>query len=145
MHRQNLSRWLLVAVAAAIAGHPGTTQASLPVPYAIVGCIEGGSFRSQGFAGRSLVSAELKALEGKTIRIEGLLSPGDAFVASALYIVHEQCRAYLHRRYFLCSPCQTIMGAPPSKMLPRDDDSTKIEMSPAAIKEFDNYARVMRR
>lgn len=145
MQRQSSIGLFIAALTVATAIVRDDAHASLPVPYAIVGCITNGSFQSEGASGKSFVSTELKALEGKTARLEGLLSPGDHFVASALYIVHEQCRADLHRRYFLCNPCQTILNAPPSQMLPRDERSPKLELSPAALKEFDGYPHSMRR
>lgn len=139
----NVISWLIVAVA--IAGLPRPTQASLPVPYAIVGCVHEGKFHSQGSAGPNLANPGIRALEGKTIRIQGWLSPGDRFGAQALYIVHEQCREDLHRSYFLCNPCQTLPDGPPSRMLPNEESGTKVPLPPAAIRELDDYPRLMRR
>lgn len=139
-----LARRLFVA-AAAVTSLPHLAQASLPVPYAIVGCISEGRFQSQGLMGRALASSVLRALEGKTIRIEGLLYPGDMFRGSAIFIVDNECRNNLHKRYFLCDPCQTLPGVgPPSRMLPRQG-GTIVSLPPAAMKELDDYPRLMRR
>jgi hypothetical protein len=133
---QSLRRFLLLA--AALAALPASAQASLPVPYAIVGCITQGRFHSNGLIGPELVSAELKALEGKTIRIEGLLWPGAACGARALFLVDQQCQAKLHRSYALCSPCRTMRDDPPAVMLPRAQDDMPIMLPGAAIKELSN-------
>lgn len=94
----------------AIAGFPTTAQASLPVPYAVVGCILNGTFKSNGLTSNSLVDPAIKALEGKTIRVEGYLSPGDRFSAASVFIVDERCREDFFKRYFLCAPCRTRPG-----------------------------------
>jgi hypothetical protein len=140
MRNQFLSRCLFAVVLAI----PCPVYASLPVPYAIVGCIDGSKFVTEGLAGPDLTSHAIKALKGKTVRLEGLLSPGDAFRAKALFVVLDTCRADLHRRYFLCAPCRTVEGHPPSTMLPHQG-GTEVSLSPAAIKEFDNYPRSLRR
>ena len=114
-------------------------QASLPVPYAIVGCVAKGVFRSQGFADRNLSHPASKAIEGKTVRVEGRLSPGDRFRATAVYIVDARCRPELHKRYFLCQPCRTLPGMPET-MAPRQP-GTEVRLPPAAIDEFDNLSR----
>jgi len=124
---------------------PYPAQASLPVPYAIVGCISVGRFHSGGMVGPNLVSPEIRALEGRTIRIEGLLSPGDMFRSNAVFIVDDACRKDLHKRYFLCDPCQTLPGVgSPSRMLP-SQGGTRVPLPAAAIKELNDYPRVMRR
>jgi hypothetical protein len=126
-------RWALIAV---VVGFPAIAQASLPVPYAIVGCVQEGHFASAG-AQRGEVGPRLKWLDGKTIRVEGQLSPGDRFRATAIFVVDTRCRADLHRSYLLCNPCRTLpnMGAP-SKILP-PQGGTKVPASPADLRGFD--------
>jgi len=105
---KTLARWF--ATTLAVAGLPTVAQASLPVPYAVVGCVVHGVFQSRGFADHKLVHPAIMAIEGKTIRVEGLLSPGDRFRATAIFVIDERCREDLHKRYFLCNPCRTLPG-----------------------------------
>jgi hypothetical protein len=126
----------------ALAGLPGVAQASLPVPYAVVGCISKGAFTSSGFTGEGLVDPALTALEGRTVRVEGSLAPGDRFQAKAVFVVDQQCRRDLFKRYFLCAPCATLPGMP-DKMLP-PQPGRKVNLPPAAVREFDNLGRWMR-
>jgi hypothetical protein len=123
----------------------GPARASLPVPFVFVGCITGGKFTKEGRTGPNLVSPELLRLEGKTVRIEGWLSPGDFFKAQAVFVVDEQCRADLHKHYFLCDPCQTTFDAPSSVSAPKQEDGTVVTLPPEAIREFDNYNARMTR
>jgi hypothetical protein len=87
---------------------PHPARADFPVGYAMVGCIKDGKFRLQGASGPAMDDPAVKALEGKTVRVEGYLSPGDRFHANAVLVVDDQCRDDLHKSYLLCDPCQTL-------------------------------------
>jgi hypothetical protein len=134
-----LERRLFWTAVLAVAGFSTTAQASLPVPYAVVGCILNGTFRSSGLTSSSLADPAIKALEGKTIRVEGYLSPGDRFSATGIFVVNERCREELFKRYFLCDPCQTLPGMA-HKEAPKQP-GRKINLSPEAVREFDNFSR----
>jgi hypothetical protein len=134
----------LLVLGAVVAALPHAALASLPVGYAIVGCVKGDKFYSGGSVSPSLAGSPIKALDGKTVRIEGYLSPGDRFQAGALFIVDEECREELHKRYFLCDPCQTLPDAPPSRMVPRKEKGVPAQAPPEAIKQFDDLPRTMR-
>jgi hypothetical protein len=82
-------------------------------------------------------------MEGKTVRVEGRLSPGDRFRATAVFVVDASCREELHRRYFLCDPCRTLPGGP-HRMLPRQP-GVEVKLPAEAIREFDDLVRRLRR
>src|SRR5262245_52091030 len=105
MSAHRCGRWLAVAAAAAmavIASRPDPAEASLPIPFAFVGCVTNGRFEVGAQLTPMLVHPALLALEGKTIRVEGSLSLLD-FYADAVFVVDEQCRETLHRSYPLCN------------------------------------------
>lgn len=134
---RNLIAWLFFANLA-VTLQPLPAEASLPVPYAIVGCIKEGKFQSEGKrVGSTLISPATRALAGKTVRVEGFLSPGDRFQATAVFIVDQRCRKDLQRSYFLCHPCATRLHSPPSKMISRREHGTEVRLAQEAIKEFD--------
>lgn len=139
----SLERCHVLAIVLAVAGLPTAAHASLPVPYAVVGCIANGAFTTSGLTGDGFVDPAIRALEGKTVRVEGYLSPGDRFQATAVFVVDQHCREDLFRRDFLCDPCATLPGRP-HKMLP-PQPGKKARLSPEAIREFDNLGRRMRR
>jgi hypothetical protein len=141
MHSRGKVRWIVAFLIAA--GFHTAAQASLPVPYAVVGCISNGVFQSRGLAGGRLVHPAIKAIEGKTVRVEGFLSPGDRFQATAVFVIDESCREDLHKRYFLCEPCRTLPGRP-HKMLPKQP-GIEVKLPSEAIREFDNLVRKLRR
>lgn len=64
-------------MAVVVAALPHTARGSLPAKYAMVGCIKGDKFYIREEVSSSLVGSLIKTLDGKTIRIEGLLFPGD--------------------------------------------------------------------
>lgn len=141
MHRWEKACCLVTVLT--VAGFHTAALASLPVPYAIVGCISNGVFQSDepadggfGWTSRSLVHPAIKAIEGKTIRVEGRLSPGDRFRATAVFVVDKLCRKDLHRSYNLCDPCRTQLGKP-QMMLPKQP-GIKAKLPREAIREFDN-------
>ena len=134
--------WLLAA--GAVAGLAHTARASLPVPYAIVGCVIDAKFNSAGAAGPRLADPLIDTIEGKTIRVEGLLWPGDMFRANAIFIVDNRCLENLHKSYFLCNPCQTQPGGPESKSVSKQESATQLRTTPEALKQFDDWPRAKR-
>ena len=85
----------------------GAARASLPVSFTVTGCVREGVFVSRqykfnfgshdddvGWRPKSLLS-----YEGKTIRIDGMLMPGDCLNGS-ITIVDEKCRPELHDSKF---------------------------------------------
>ena len=140
----NNNRIGLLVMVAVVAALPHTARGSLPVEFAMVGCIKGDKFYISGAVSPSLVGSPIKTLDGKTIRIEGYLSPGDSFRADALFIVDEGCREDLHKRYFLCDPCRTVLGGPPSRVVPRREKGVAVQVPREVIKQFDDLPRLMR-
>ena len=113
-------------------------HASLPVPFAMVGCIQDGRFVTEsGLRTARLKSAALTALEGRTIRIEGLLGPSN-FRASEVFEVAATCKEALYASYFLCDPCQTILSHPPSRMIPPREPGRRLDMPQPALDELDD-------
>ena len=117
----------LLVMVGIVAALPHIARGSFPVEYAMVGCIKGDKFYINGTVSPSLVGSPIKTLDGKTIRIEGFLSPGDSFKAYALFIVDDVCREVLHKTYFLCDPCQTLPDAPPSRAVPRREEESRFK------------------
>jgi len=82
-------------------------KVSLPVSFTVIGCVMNGQFTSESFS-FSVVSyvngvwqaASLGPYEGKTIRIDGMLSPGDRLSSSTFVIIDEKCRPDLHSSKF---------------------------------------------
>lgn len=118
-------------------------QASYPVPYAVVGCINQGVFQSGELSSTGLNHPALRKITGMTIRVEGFLSPGDRFRASQVSIVSRTCRSDLHKQYFLCGPCRTRPGKV-HLMLP-EKPGRRIQLSTEAIEEFHNLVRRLKR
>lgn len=135
---------VLLVMVNVIAAFPVIARGSLPVEYAMVGCIKGGKFYINEAATPTLAGSEINALEGKTIRVEGYLSPGDRFDAISLFVVDDQCRSNLHKTYFLCDPCRTMLDDPPSRPVPRKEKGVPVQASPEAIKQFNNLPHLMR-
>ena len=90
------------------------------------------------------MGSQIKALEGKTIRVEGYLLPGDGFSAVSLFVVDDQCRNDLHKTYFLCDPCRTMLDDPPSTPVPRKEKGVPVQATREVIKQFDNLPHLMR-
>lgn len=132
-----MRRTLGVLLAMAAAGFHSAAQASLPVPYAMVGCVSNGSFVVSGETRAELPA--IAAIEGKTIRVEGYLSPGDRFSATAVFVVDEVCREELSARYFLCDPCRTLPGMPQTMIPPQP--GTRVTLPPEVIRRFDSPPR----
>jgi hypothetical protein len=130
--------------AAALAALPHPALASMPVEYAMVGCIKDGKFQLRSASGPRMDDPAIAALEGKTVRVEGLLSPGDGFHANAILVVDDACREDLHKTYFLCDPCQTLPNMPPSRPAPRKEDAKPVDLTPAAIALFNQLPRALR-
>jgi len=84
-----------------------------------------------------LLSRATRSLEGKTIRVEGYLAPGDRFHAYALFLIHDKCREYLQKSYFLCNPCQTLPDSPALKVAPRRERGKRLSLPAKAMKNFD--------
>lgn len=82
-------------------------KTSLPASFTVTGCVKDGTFTSGRFSYqvRSYVNgqwqpAALGRYEGKTVRIDGMLAPGDRLGASTFVIVDEKCRLDLHGSKF---------------------------------------------
>lgn len=110
--------------------------ASFPVPYAMVGCMEGNKFVTQSeLRSRPFKSTWFTSLEGKTIRIEGLLYPVD-FEAMAIHLVADTCKKELLTGYFLCDPCQTNLSQSPSKPAPARERGVRLQVASEALEEL---------
>jgi hypothetical protein len=126
----------MLAVIGAAAVVPHMAEASMPVPYAKVGCIKDGRFQGERGVGPVLVDPAFKMLENKTIRVEGYLYPGDAFSARKVFVINNGCRQADYKSFFLCNPCQTTLDGPASKMLP-NGSGREINVPEQALKELD--------
>jgi hypothetical protein len=80
---------------------------SAPVSYTVVGCVKDGKFWSQqytyeveSYIDGKWQPASLGAYEGKTIQIDGALSPGDRLCAGTFTIISDKCRPRLHTSKF---------------------------------------------
>jgi hypothetical protein len=86
---------------------PGVARASLPVSFTVIGCVRAGVFVSEKYTfnfgsdveGAGWRPKSLLAYEGKTIRIDGMLSPGDHLNGS-ITLVDETCHRELHNSKF---------------------------------------------
>ena len=88
--------------------NPNTVKKmSMPVSYTVVGCVKNGQFTSGSYTFqvesyndgvRRPVS--LTPYEGKTIQIDGFLSPGDHLTPHKFEIVDDKCRPDLHSSKF---------------------------------------------
>lgn len=83
---------------AALALSAGGAAASEPVPRTIDACVIGGVLRGPQYAYRVHVAAQggwraldLGAFEGMTLRVRGVLLPGDNFLLRTLEIVTQTC------------------------------------------------------
>jgi hypothetical protein len=81
---------------------------SLPVAFTVIGCVKGGKFKSglysfevELYNNGKWQAASLDPYEGKTIQIDGMLSPGDHLNASKFTIIDERCRLDLHSSKFI--------------------------------------------
>lgn len=134
-----------VAVSAALSlvGGASGARASLPVPFAQIGCVVDGAFRTND-PGRAVLShPALRALEGKTVRVEGTLSPGDRFHATGVFVVAPTCREELLGKQFLCSPCRTLPGKE-ERPFPRQPGE-EVKVPAEALHELDDLGRRLRR
>lgn len=87
----------------ALALSGGAAAASEPVPRTIEACVIGGVLRGPQYTYRVHVVApggwrkfDLEAFEGMTLRVRGVLLPGDNFLLRTLEIVAQTC--HLSRR-----------------------------------------------
>lgn len=138
-----VTRLSLFAALAATLAAPTTALASLPVPLGYTGCVVGDEFRIDDRSRAALTHPALRVLAGRTVRIEGMLSPGDRFQATGVFVVDEACRAELAGHRFLCSPCATLPGRP-QEMLP-PQPGRRIDLPDAALRELDDLSRRLRR
>jgi hypothetical protein len=78
-------------------------KVSAPVSCTVVGCVQGGKFWSRQYSYQvgsyidgKWQAASLDAYEGKTIQIDGALSPSDILTAFTFTIISDKCRPRLH-------------------------------------------------
>lgn len=135
----------VAAVSAALwlVGGTSGAWASLPVPFARIGCVADGAFRTNEPGRAALSHPALRALEGKTVRIEGTLSPGDRFHATGVFVVAPTCREELLGKQFLCSPCRTLPGKE-ERPFPRQPGE-EVKVPADALRELDDLGRRLRR
>jgi hypothetical protein len=88
---------------------------SIPVSYTVIGCLKDGKFWSQQYSYQvetyidgKQQTLSLDAYEGKTIRIDGALSPGDCLGANTITIIDHKCRPDLHASKFKDPPQNTF-------------------------------------
>lgn len=88
----------LALALAALALSAGAAAASEPVPRTIDACVIGGVLRGPQYTYRVHVAApggwralDLGAFEGMTLRVRGVLLPGDNFLLRTLEIVTQTC------------------------------------------------------
>lgn len=122
---------------------PTAAHASLPVPFAYTGCVADGAFTIDDRGRAALTHPALRALAGNTVRIEGMLSPGDRFHTSGVFVVDEVCRNELHGHRFLCAPCATLPGQPEELLPPQP--GVRIDLPEPALRELDDLSRRLRR
>jgi hypothetical protein len=88
--------------------NPNTVKKmSMPVSFTVVGCVKNGQFASgpytfqvESYNDGVRLPASLAPYEGKTIQIDGLLSPGDHLTPHKFAIVDDKCRPDLHSSKF---------------------------------------------
>lgn len=80
---------------------------SMPASYTVVGCVKNGQFESGPYTFQVELyndgvrrPASLAPYEGKTIQIDGFLSPGDHLTPHKFAIVDDKCRPDLHSSKF---------------------------------------------
>ena len=101
------TKFTLLAMLCATLVMPTTVWASLPVSFTVTGCVRDGVFVSEKYTfkygsqvdGAGWRSKSLSAYEGKTIRIDGMLMPGD-YLNGSITLVDEACRPELHDSKF---------------------------------------------
>jgi hypothetical protein len=88
--------------------NPNTVKKmSMPVSYTVVGCVKNGQFTSGLYTFQVELyndgvrrPVSLTPYEGKTIQIDGFLSPGDHLTPHKFAIVDDKCRPDLHSSKF---------------------------------------------
>jgi hypothetical protein len=77
---------------------PLSVSATQPVPKTVVGCVQTGRLSADGYVfrvtkndGTEYRDVDLTAYEGKTLRVEGQLLPGDVLAAATIEVVAEDC------------------------------------------------------
>jgi hypothetical protein len=101
------TRPALSAMLAILLLMPGAACASAPVSFTVTGCVRSGIFVSERYTfqfgsfvdGAGWTPKSLFAYEGKTIRINGTLMPGD-LLSGDIVVVDEICRPELHQGKF---------------------------------------------
>jgi hypothetical protein len=80
---------------------------SMPVSFTVVGCVKNGQFTSGLYSYQVELynngvrrPVSLAPYEGKTIQIDGFLSPGDHLTPHKFAIVDDKCRPDLHSSKF---------------------------------------------
>jgi len=78
-----------------------------PVSVTVVGCVKDGKFWSrqytyqvESYIDGKWQAASLDVYEGKTIQIDGALSPSDRLTSSTFKIIDDECRPDLHSSKF---------------------------------------------
>ena len=86
---------LALVVTAAIAG---PAEASRPVPRTVTGCVIGGAFTDGRYtykvrsrSGSEIVETDIAPYEGKLIRIQGSLLPGDILIERRIKVLSPSC------------------------------------------------------
>jgi hypothetical protein len=87
---------------------------SIPVQYIVVGCVKNGiftsrqySFQVESYIDGKFQAVMLDAYEGKTIQIDGFLSPGDRLTPYKITVINDKCRPDLHTSKFVDLPQNT--------------------------------------
>ncbi|MEZ5844260.1 MAG: hypothetical protein R3D27_11095 [Hyphomicrobiaceae bacterium] len=99
------------SVAAVLVMASVPAAASMPVPVTAIGCYSGNMLES-GKSRLRLVDRNQRpmpagTLAGKTVSVEGMLTPDGRLTVVELTVVDDRCRRKLHSFEFLCSPCST--------------------------------------
>lgn len=86
---------LTLAAALAVSG---TAEASRPVPKTVTGCVIGGTFTDGQYtykvrsrSGSAIVETNIARYEGKLIRIQGSLLPGDVLIERRIKVLSPSC------------------------------------------------------
>lgn len=91
-------RLVFTVIAALSVGAPFMASATEPVPTTVVGCVRNAKVISDGYDLRVTQSdgtvfheIDLSVYEGKTVRVEGELLPGDLLVAEKFEVISPDC------------------------------------------------------
>lgn len=74
-------------------------SATQPVSKIVLGCVQAGRLSADGYVYRlthndntEFRDIDLTGFEGKTVRVEGQLLPGDVLVADTIKVIAEDCQ-----------------------------------------------------